>query len=333
MTWTYRLVVCSALFATALAVGGCHTDEMAFRTADLRRINAMLATKDFNGLDALAEDLRTNHAKTPLGKNRLDEFYVDVQDYYKDMGRPDCDAPVMYAAQWLAADYGKPAAVIQNAIALDVSAWCIRGNDTAGATGGERMAIFNDRENEVASFLQTHAQVGAVDPQWFVEMESIATTQSWSSDQFMDLVNRGAQVDPHYYRIYYVGMMYFSPPWGGSDAAVERYAQVISARTNGISRSDMYARLYSFEADELHLKNIRSETDVDWNTMRPSMEHLAENYPNPDNWIDLAAISCRAGDTDEMTALLRRINPATQPAPVVVDCDRALAASVERAPV
>ena len=79
--------------------------------------------------------------------------------------------------------------------------------------------------------------MGQTDPQWFVNMESVALAQGWSADDFLKLVRTGSDRFPTYLPIYQSGMTYFAPRWYGDNARMDAFARMAAERTAATVKS------------------------------------------------------------------------------------------------
>lgn len=300
-----------ALAACALALWSpARADEKAERQSDALAVQNMLGQRDFKGLEAMAATERDTMRLGASGIWRLQHFYSYVNGYFGAIQKQgDCQAPVAIGSRWLEAYPHSPTAIIAKAQALSAAAFCFRGTAYANQVTAEGWRKFFDYESQARELLTTRRAEADRDPQWFAQMEARALSSSTDPKDFMALVEEGTKRFPLYNGLYDEGVIFFAPRWSGSKEATESFIRWAAERTKGVLGDDLYARLYWYQADMLHLRNLRQETDIDWERMKRSMEGLAEHYPDTWNLQNLARLACQSGDIAEGVKLLNRIQP------------------------
>jgi hypothetical protein len=143
-------------------------------------------------------------------------------------------------------------------------------------------------------------------------MENVAVSQSWSADDFLALARAGTDRFSDYLPIYQVGMIYFSPRWDGDNEKMDTFARMAVERTAATEGKGLYARLYWHVFDELTLNDLKTETAINWDTMKQGMDDLTRHHPDAWNSFSMARLACYAGDHDLMMHYFRQVYPALE---------------------
>ncbi len=303
-----------ALMLLTAALGFCSpasADEKAERRADTLQVQNLLARRDFPALEQLAQQERERKILGASGIWRLQHFYGSVDAYFIAIQRQQgCQAPLPFARIWLNFYPHSPTAIIVIAKAMDDTAFCYRGGGYASEVGPEAWAKFNLYEHQASDLLTERSKDAQVDPEWYAEMEVVATALNADTRTFLTIFKEGTAKFPLYYQIYDQGMIYFAPRWHGSKEDAERFAKMAAEQTRGLIGDDMYARLYWYQSDKLSIRDLHTETAVDWDRMKASMHNLVEHHPDPWNLENLARIACQSGDVALGAEFIKRIQPA-----------------------
>jgi hypothetical protein len=288
--------------------------EIIKRTGDEERTLGLVAKGDYPGLDDVATDLRTKNTVDPDGLPSLQYFHDDLAyGWGKGDPKKDCAVPFeAVAARWLKAKPASPTAIVVHGELIIHRAWCVRGHDFADKVAPQAWAPFLQRVEEARAYLEANKSVGSADPEWFADMEDIAQLQDWDEARFMALVDEGTHRYPLYYRLYDVGMEYFSPRWHGDNEKMDAYARAEMNKTAPLVGTDLYARLYRGIFELYQLEDMKADTAVDWDLMKTSMEGLVRRYPDEWNADAMARMACYADDQPEKMKLVRIVHPTLE---------------------
>jgi hypothetical protein len=89
------------------------------------------------------------------------------------------------------------------------------------------------------------------------------------------------------------------PQWGGSDEAVEAFAQQVRKQAGGALGDELYARIYwTFGSSTLYRGNFFEFSPVSWPTMRRGFAEIERRNPESAWSINnFASFACRADDS------------------------------------
>ena len=285
------------------------SDEQAERDAILKQVQAAIAARDFAGLSAMEEDLRTSRARTPSGVWKLAVLHGGLQFYLADglKSEDGCQyRDAQFLRDWAAASPRNPAPVITDAALLLEQAWCIRGDGTADSVAAEAWPQFRKGAAAAAATLEQHPTMASADPEYYAVKLNVLRAQGVSKAAFHDVIEEATAREPYYHRTYFNAVWYYLPQWGGSDAEVDAFARYAAERTRTSDHSGLYARvLWSLE--QCGCQAI--DKAADWPTLKQSMRDVYDRYPVPWNGDYFARLSCRKGDTEEGRRYYRAMHP------------------------
>ena len=305
------LALMQALLCTLISASMAQADELGEREKIYEAVSGGLKRGDFATLDQLADLERSDQALGSAGAPLLGEFYRYVEGN-ASVYAPNkvCGASEQKMSEdWLKARPQSAAAQIIYADSLIKLAFCARGGDVAYKVPKTAWPIFNRYIEQAANYLQAHKEASYVDPEWFSAMEAVANAQGWNSNDFMSLLRRGAGQHPLYYRIWYGGMIYYSPRWNGSNEDTESFVRFAVSETKSLIGPDIYARLYRWAANVCCIKNLKTDTGIDWDYMKYSARSVINRYPDPSNLVGYAILLCKAKDYDELDFYIDKMFP------------------------
>lgn len=305
-----------ALAATLLAVGCvlAHAGEEEYRSALKVDMQSAFVRGDYQAIEKRYAAALASSERTPAGlyvAQVIREALVIDLDY----GIPPEAAWAPMEAQ--VADWvtrfpdSSLAAITQSGIYL-AHGWAYRGGGYANTVPSEAMQKLQLYAKKSFDVLMAREKVGRhKDPYWYVQMENLAQSQGWNSEQFIGLVQEATQAFPQNYDIYFAAASNLQPRWGGSAKAVASFADYAVQQTRKADGESMYARIYwKFR------NGIDTEIggpDADWNRIRAGFEDLVKRYPERSNINQYAVMACRAHDVPTTRAVLLRMKADIDP--------------------
>jgi len=284
-------------------------DEMAVREEIINKTWALLEMRDVAGVDRLARTYRDRRERTPSGTFKVAYVYYTIRDFLQDGGRTPCgEQRQAYVEDWIKAAPQSPTAIIAYAQDFVLQGLCARGPGPADKVDPKVSSIFRNKMQIAAAALQDNKAAGAEDPHWYALMEEVAAYQRWDEPKFDALHAEAVSKFGWDYQIYFHAGRYYSPRWGGSVEAFDRFARRSAEHSRGTDGTGLYARIYwnaMQEGDLYHDLKHYSRADLD--LLRTSMRDVADRYPNNWNYNNFAWISCRNEMFAEAKAYLDKI--------------------------
>lgn len=292
-------------------------DELSAIARGQIQARLLLEKKDFQGLNALAAQLRTGDARTPSGLNKLAIFYYGLLEYagYQTVtpGKPPETIPNEQKWQsmfdlfqeWID-QAPSPAAYIGMAKLRTEYAFKWRGPGYANTVDPSHLPKFHENLQIAFELLVQHPEA-QIDPEWFVEMATFARNGLLSPNDAKLLYAEATEKHRLYFPVYTAIAESLHPRWGGSWAAVEDFANLAVEQTRDKEGLSVYSRIYQILnclCDEM-VGNKR-----DWVKMKQGFEDILSRYPVQWNLNRYAFYACTVHDKETTRALIGKI---TQP--------------------
>jgi hypothetical protein len=274
------LSVALASQASALAFEEPLTDDIApFKAMLLRKFD----NKQFTELESLERELRSSKARFAGGDWKLFHFYEVLS-----AGHVIENAPI--ESDWLDVlarlkewQRHSPSAVTPTLLLADAYtsyAWQARGSGKSDTVKPEMWAMFKDRLNQAAFYLNASRRLASDHPQWYVAALVIARGLEWPRDRAESVVKEAAAVEPHYQHVYSAMAQYLLPRWYGEPGDWERFAQETADRIDGIEGSAVYNHI----ALQISNRSLHGNTqffeqnDVNWRKLQWSFADREKLY-------------------------------------------------------
>lgn len=293
---------------------GCtlsYTGEIGDRFKIRYKASELLLKEDYKTLSALAKAYRDTEEKTSGGRWKLRFVYHGIYEAIstvleRDYNIKTWDKYEKELLNWTRQQPNEPAAHISYAFFLINKAWIYRGTSYAKNVSKENWILFHTEVNKAIKYLNEHKDVASQDPHWYAVILNLAKLDSWSRLKFYDMVNEAINRYPNYDGIYEFTLYYMDPKWNGySKKEIEDIAQkIISATKN---KDGAYARFYWMAKDILEQKGSHPDFDINWKTMRDSMEKLSKKYPSQHNYNGFAYLSCKYNQKKTMQKYMDQI--------------------------
>lgn len=267
--------------------------------------NAALVDGKFEKLDRMYDDFMANG-----GLRRTDGGWMvqSIQDLFEYRCHTMDDAAARRElAKWAEA---RPESKLRPAVeivTLQCQAWKARGGGYANLVPDEAFKIFNEKLREAAKKFGETEAVGKESPLWWWAGLIVAGSSGMPPAQFDTMFAEATRRFPSYQPLYYTRVNYHLPQWGGSFAAVERFADASAAATSDKEGQSMYAWIY---ADLGHkVPDLFEDSNVSWPHMKKAFEDLNARYPDAWNKNLFATFACRARDKETTGKLLIELGP------------------------
>ncbi|WP_369038872.1 hypothetical protein [Stenotrophomonas maltophilia] len=296
------------LSAACLFPVAAHAVEDEASEAFCQEVVALMASDDFDALDALAERLRKGE-RDAHGESRLGRFYLCLS---RRIGTERQDVEhwndwTAWAARWIRQSPRSPSAhLVAARIPLNL-AWSHRGSGYASGVSAQDWAQFHEYNAVSAAYLQEHKRIAQRDAYWYDLSTQLAARQNQDDEALLAIVDEASSAFPDYLPLHLVAMQHFTPRWGGSTAKMEAFARRSMATLPAGDRAERYARLY-WAATEMPLDDaLFQQSQVDWPLMRRGLEDLLARYPTLENRNGAQRFACLSGDLATLEAWQRQL--------------------------
>jgi len=307
-------VVLRVLVFVVLLVSGASAwgDETADRKEIARHVRALMADRDFDALEALAETYRSSDQRLGSGVWKLEIFYNAIDEDFDGRGQEAAfwTQKGELVDAWRQAHPQSPTAHVAVANLLLRLGWSFRGGGFAHTVPEANWAPFRHYTAEAQRYLEAHKEVADRDPHWYAMMEQIALRQGWERERFQLLFEEATARHPGYYAIYFRAVTYLTPRWGGDADAVDAFARLAMKMTSATEGAGLYARVYWVAISTEFGRGFPGNSNVDWELMVQGMEDVLARYPSDWNVQNFAYFSCLADDRPRMLSLMARMQEA-----------------------
>lgn len=278
------------------------------------KVSELLAKKDFDGLDKMAEELRKSKSETACGRWKLDSFYWSfAHDGLKLKKDIDWEQRVEALKEW--ADK-KPASITARIALANLKwryAWFARGGGWAKDVNDDNWRKMNEREADALKILEG---VQPDCPRWYFVRLELAKDMTFERKDYDGIFERSVSQYPSYKHAYFLKARCLQPRWHGGDGEWEKFAEESANKVGGDEGDVLYAQIvWDIDATEWYSKdNLFKQFRLSWPRIQKGFTVMLAK--NPDStWIksEYAKLACLAEDRATARAMFDKINPDYDP--------------------
>jgi hypothetical protein len=272
-----------------------------------QEFKSLLQNKNWDELEKLALEYRTQKLRFPSGRWKLEWFYRAVESLPEGRSAPKNWSGYFAALEeWKAA---KPQSVTP-LIVLGSSyigyAWEARGTDYAKNVTEEGWRLFRERLVRARAYLEAADKMEIKDPQNYAELLLVTRAQGRPQSEYEEIFRRSIQSEPAYHPIYFEKATCLMPRWHGKPGDVERFAeQAVALSPEGES---IYARIAFDQSQRIVQDRLFQEYHFSWPRIRQGFQAMQKQYPksrwNLNTYCLMASI---AGDQETARQLFEQI--------------------------
>lgn len=309
MSMFQRCIAAVVLLVGVVSVVPVRADEHAERAEVMTMVGALMEARDFETLEALAEQYRSTEARTGSGVFMLTRYYDGVSNYFNTRDR---DAVIWndraaLAEAWWNAYPDSPTPRLVTAQLLANTAWSYRGGGYVRTVPPDRWEAFRRQNAEAFAFISKQKSVAARDPYWYELTLRLGQRDSMDDATYMAIFDEAVARYPRFYPLYFGAVNNFSPKWGGSAEAIESFARHALKKVRRKDRAALYTRIYWVASQNQYGSDLFTDSYVDWPLMRRGIDDVLARYPTDWNLQNFAFFACRALDKPKTRELMGRI--------------------------
>ena len=303
-----------SVLAVALVLGQEATaaTELEQRAAITASVQESFLANDFDQLESMSSQYRTEKSRTSGGLWSLSRFYSALDETIEKQSNGE-DRDAQFEAlderiqKWTDKFPDSPTGHIARSQALIERAWAHRGGGYASTVKPESWAPFKHYIAMARANLEHFKSVASVDPRWYEAMILIARAENWDRSEFDALLNEALEREPLFYQTYFSALEYLLPKWHGNMEEIEDFAQDAVEKTREQEGLAIYARIYWYASQSQYKDDIFNNTLVEWSQMKDGFEDIISRYPDAWNLNNYARFACLAGDKPKTIELLKRV--------------------------
>jgi len=270
---------------------------------------ALLRAGDFAQFDSIATRLRKTSERTPAGAWKLSMFYSGVvRAASDDPGAAAWARLETGAAAYLAEHPDSPTAVVLGAKVLIEHAASHRGGEYASQVPQANWAPFYSYVNATLRLLDSHREVGSVDPEWYAIYVWALNLRDAPGPQILTFTRAALERYPQYYPIHYRAARALLPKWHGSKELMQQYLALALERTRATEGTQIYGRvIFNLARNSNRPLEELTEVGAQWAPFKASYEEILRAYPDPYNLEALRAMACLTGEKADYKAIRQRL--------------------------
>jgi hypothetical protein len=269
------------------------------------QVESLFNKGEFAELDTLAARLRSEKLRFKGGAWQLNTFYKTIGDA-GPLTATDAawQSHMAKLERWIKESPTSPTPRVALAHAYIRFAWKARGTGFADTVTPEGWALFRQREQSARTVLEDAAKVGAADPQWYREMQAVATAQGWDRAQVDALATQALANQPGYYYFATAYAYYLLPKWHGKPGESERWAEQVADQAGGEEGDATYFMI----AAALNCCRSTQAPALSWPRVRQGFSAIDRLYGSTNRQRNMVAyLALRAGDTETAREVFARI--------------------------
>jgi len=240
------------------------------------RVQDMLARKQFDELDKLAQEMLAAKKIAASGRWSVNDFYLALDS----SENPDYQCPwgerIKQLEQWAKDRPQSAAAKIALGNELVSYAWIARGGGWASDVSKEGQIKFDDRLAGAEGVLN---QVKDRTPNWYVAMQGCALGQGWSEKRYDALVAECQKRYPDYDTVIFNKCYWLQPRWHGQEGDYESYIFAEADKRPGAAGDILYARCV-WNLDNLCLSEVQGKPKIAWARAKFGLREIIKQYPD-----------------------------------------------------
>ena len=267
---------------------------------------------DFNELERLNAIYQRPGQRTQQGFSKLAYFRSGLDRVLKGQ-KGDTDAYFdeleRLTLEW-ANQYPRSAlAHVLHAGSLHAHAWSFRGTGYANTIMPQALDQYVAYEKRAADYLAAHTEVALKDSRAHAYLIEIGRALNWTFEQTWAVAQSGLALNSDDDALYFSVLTRTLPKWGGSAIEVDRYVNLVLARTQNELGMEWYARLYSDASDSQFQNDLFTDSLAQWPKMKQGFTDRLSRYQAPITLNRIARFACLARDKPTLVAALAKVGP------------------------
>jgi len=255
------------------------TDESKAVRALRTQSRDLLTTKDFKGLDDLAQKLRSSKDRDANGSWDLDQLYATML-LSEDAPDSRWEDRMATLREWIKINPESITARVALGDVLVTYAWKARGDGTAETVSAGGWRLFEARLQQANEVLDEAKSLNDKCPRWWRVKMTVALGQQWPRSQFDALFNEAIQFEPNYTTYYFSRAYYLMPRWYGAQGEMESDLSKSADRIGGDNGDMVYALTVARIDHERLSTNVFKEFNLSPSRVDRGFGVIEMRFPN-----------------------------------------------------
>lgn len=233
---------------------------------------------DFDGLEALADSLRSSQERDDSGTWLLGFFYRIASEVPSDPAK-EMEA-VTFHENWVQARPNSITAQVALAMAQTNWAWNARGGGYSKSVTDEGWRLFAERLENASEVLKRASTLSAKCPGWYDVASKVALGQGWDRELYLVMTDEGLRSYPTYGRIITNACYWQFPRWHGEPGDFESWIAEQANQAPEAIRDRSYAQMV-WLADLMRMSSdiIFASGRLDWDRTKAGFAAILSEDP------------------------------------------------------
>jgi hypothetical protein len=287
------------------------SDETRLKMVLAPNINALVAAKDFEGLDQMATELRRSKVETASGVWYLSTFYTLLTYEWTD-------TPEMTETAWMERQVFLNKWVQTNPTSITARvalgrywknyAWKARGLGYANSVTEAQWDLFAARLEKSREILVEARALKTKCPMWWDTLQFVALGQGWKVADFDAVFDDAVKFEPGYTQFYVNKATYLLPRWYGKEGDWQAFAQDAADKMTGEAGDMLYARIGWRIHQRGYYSGFARDAGYSWPRMKKGLQTIVEKHSDsvaPAS--ELACLAYQAEDRECAKPMFERV--------------------------
>lgn len=175
-------------------------------------------------------------------------------------------------------------------------AWEARGSGYVNTVSEENFRLFHQRIAEAKRELLDAERAEERCPEWYSVRLAVAVGESADWDEYNEIYNEGAALEPTYYYLHRDKAYYLLPRWHGNEGDWPRFAEETSDRIGGDEGKMLYFILVA-DMYDVYRRKIFLENTLSWERVKDGFDAMQRKYKASNTRLnEFAALAGYAAD-------------------------------------
>jgi hypothetical protein len=242
--------------------------------------DSLIALKDFDNLDAVAEGFRNSQASYANGVWKLSYFYEGLNFPSGEATDSEWTNHLAILRDWVQAKPDSITARVALANGVIDYAWQARGHDFADKVKDEAWKLYFQRLNQAVIVLNGAKNLKEKCPYWWAVMLRAELGLQTERPEYDATFNTAIQTWPNYTPFYFLRSNFLLPRWYGSDGELQKDLDQSANKIGGEAGDMIYAQVIWNLNGMVSSTNLFEEYNFSWERANKGFEAIEKLHPD-----------------------------------------------------
>jgi hypothetical protein len=254
-------------------------------------VRSLALKGDFQKLESMATDYRSNKSRFKNGYWKLRAFYVAFGDYEKIDNDEAYTNLIGQLEHWVAE---QPNSITPRLALVETYhgySWVARGGGGASEVTEQGERLMEERIEKGFNWLHEAQKLQAKDkdPAFYATALHLCLGANVDRETYEKIFDAGVQNAPDYNALYEYKAYYLLPRWYGQEGEWETFTRKISERKDIPGSEEIFARVALYLRDLGLFYEEFPNDDQSWEELKSSFHAIEKNYPDS---LEVKSILC-----------------------------------------